>query len=45
MGAWYWHFVDGVWILLFIWVYVWGNIQFTEEELVKLYDLFINSRS
>lgn len=45
LGAWYWHFVDGVWILLFIWVYVWGNIQFTEEELIKLYELFINSRS
>lgn len=44
LGAWYWHFVDGVWILLFIWVYVWGNIQFTEEELIKLYEIFKNSK-
>lgn len=24
-AAWYWHFVDVVWIFLFIWVYWWGN--------------------
>lgn len=24
-AVWYWHFVDVVWILLFIFVYVWGN--------------------
>ncbi len=25
-ASWYWHFVDVVWIFLFITVYVWGNI-------------------
>jgi cytochrome c oxidase subunit 3 len=24
-AAWYWHFVDVVWLFLFIWVYVWGG--------------------
>ncbi|OAN49592.1 cytochrome B562 [Paramagnetospirillum marisnigri] len=24
-AAWYWHFVDAVWIFLFVWVYWWGN--------------------
>lgn len=23
-ACWYWHFVDIVWIFLFIWVYIWG---------------------
>ena len=23
-AAWYWHFVDVVWLFLFIWIYVWG---------------------
>jgi len=24
-AAWYWHFVDAVWVFLFVWVYWWGN--------------------
>jgi len=24
-AAWYWHFVDVVWLFLFIWVYWWGS--------------------
>ena len=24
-AAWYWHFVDVVWIFLFIWIYWWGS--------------------
>ena len=24
IAAWYWHFVDVVWLFLYIWVYVWG---------------------
>jgi cytochrome c oxidase subunit 3 len=24
-AIWYWHFVDGVWILLFLSIYCWGN--------------------
>ncbi|OAN55702.1 cytochrome c oxidase subunit 3 [Magnetospirillum moscoviense] len=24
-AAWYWHFVDVVWLFLFVWVYWWGN--------------------
>ncbi len=24
-AEWYWHFVDVVWIFLFIWVYIWGG--------------------
>ena len=24
IAAWYWHFVDVVWLFLYVWVYVWG---------------------
>jgi cytochrome c oxidase subunit 3 len=24
-AAWYWHFVDVVWLFLFVWVYWWGG--------------------
>lgn len=24
-AAWYWHFVDVVWLFLYIWIYWWGN--------------------
>jgi cytochrome c oxidase subunit 3 len=24
-ASWYWHFVDVVWVFLFIWVYIWGG--------------------
>jgi len=24
VAAWYWHFVDVVWLFLYVWVYVWG---------------------
>ena len=27
MGTWYWHFVDVVWLFLFITVYWWGGIH------------------
>lgn len=26
-AAWYWHFVDVVWILLFVTLYIWGNYR------------------
>ena len=29
-AAWYWHFVDVVWLFLFVWVYWWGgSLSFT----------------
>ncbi|MDP6120987.1 MAG: cytochrome c oxidase subunit 3, partial [Rhodospirillales bacterium] len=24
-AAWYWHFVDVVWLFLFTWIYWWGS--------------------
>jgi cytochrome c oxidase subunit III len=30
-AAWYWHFVDVVWLFLFVAVYVWGNWGFAIE--------------
>jgi cytochrome c oxidase subunit III len=29
-AAWYWHFVDVVWLFLFAFVYVWGSVGATE---------------
>jgi cytochrome c oxidase subunit 3 len=31
-AVWYWHFVDVVWILLYVFVYVWGNSPNTGME-------------
>jgi cytochrome c oxidase subunit 3 len=25
MAIWYWHFVDAIWIVVFLLVYCWGN--------------------
>lgn len=25
LAAWYWHFVDVVWVLVFLWIYLWGT--------------------
>ena len=25
VAAWYWHFVDVVWLFLFVCIYVWGH--------------------
>lgn len=25
-AIWYWHFVDGVWLFLYLWVYCWGSL-------------------
>lgn len=31
-ASWYWHFVDVVWILLFLSVYIWGNFMPLENK-------------
>ena len=32
-AAWYWHFVDVVWLFLFVWVYWWGgSLHFTDHR-------------
>ena len=30
-AAWYWHFVDVVWLFLFIWVYWWGGFGYVHS--------------
>lgn len=32
VSIWYWHFVDVVWIFLFIFIYWWGNSSFVSYE-------------
>lgn len=39
LAAWYWHFVDVVWVLVFLWIYLWGTWIppfFTEEFIENL---------
>lgn len=36
-AVWYWHFVDIVWIFLFISVYIWGNTPSTGFENLQLF--------
>src|SRR5689334_1069429 len=31
-AAWYWHFVDVVWLFLFCWVYWWGSYGYVWAE-------------
>jgi cytochrome c oxidase subunit 3 len=34
-AAWYWHFVDVVWLFLFVWVYWWGgSLQFVTTPVI-----------
>ena len=39
MSIWYWHFVDVVWIFLFLMLYWWGN-EFDSEFFEKRYVTF-----
>jgi heme/copper-type cytochrome/quinol oxidase subunit 3 len=48
-AAWYWHFVDVVWLFLFICIYFWGNKMYfaplTPEDLLRLRQLHNSNRS
>jgi len=44
-AAWYWHFVDIVWILLFIIVYMWGGGLGIDVDLNALREFTINTLS
>ena len=38
-AAWYWHFVDVVWLFLFVWVYWWGgSLHFTTTLVGRVSD-------
>jgi heme/copper-type cytochrome/quinol oxidase subunit 3 len=37
-SIWYWHFVDAIWIFLFIIVYAWGNWSVNTD----FYNIFFN---
>lgn len=41
VSAWYWHFVDVVWIFLFIFVYWWGNVS---VDLNLIFESLIDSK-
>jgi cytochrome c oxidase subunit 3 len=38
-AIWYWHFVDGVWIFLYITIYIWGNwtIELYNSHIYLIY--------
>lgn len=43
LAAWYWHFVDVVWVVVFLWIYLWGtyvpyyfSIQFIENLITGI---------
>lgn len=42
LAAWYWHFVDVVWVLVFLWVYLWGSwvpYYFLESFVENLFNI------
>lgn len=36
-AAWYWHFVDVVWLILFLFVYGWGGSPISLHKMVKIF--------
>jgi len=34
-AAWYWHFVDVVWLFLFVLIYCWGGLEADVQDLVE----------
>jgi len=42
MAAWYWHFVDVVWLFLYIVVYCWGqwDIPLAQSQLIEEYPIY-----
>jgi hypothetical protein len=38
-AAWYWHFVDVVWLLLFLVFYIWGSIG--RQNYILTYSYFL----
>ena len=38
MAIWYWHFVDVVWILVFLVIYWWGNSNATVPVPFEIFD-------
>ena len=38
-AAWYWHFVDVVWLALFIIIYWWGNLYNQKQEAMQIANL------
>lgn len=45
LAAWYWHFVDIVWIAVFSWVYIWGTWVSDKPEIDFLKNFFQLSTS
>ena len=37
-AAWYWHFVDVVWLFLYIWIYIWGSKFFKKLKIYKIWN-------
>lgn len=37
LAAWYWHFVDVIWVVVFLWIYLWGTWipQYFDIEFVE----------
>lgn len=42
-SAWYWHFVDVVWIFLFIFVYWWGNTLIFENSIELTQNIILSN--
>lgn len=36
-ASWYWHFVDVVWIFLYIFIYYWGSGRLVDESVIAKY--------
>lgn len=44
LAGWYWHFVDFVWVLVYIFIYVWGTYTY-EEQTLQIIENFFNSEN
>lgn len=41
LAAWYWHFVDVVWLIVFVWIYLWGT--WIPKELDVIFQMGFSS--
>ena len=44
LAAWYWHFVDVVWLFLFICVYWWGCLLYFTDSCSRLHEMIVSFR-
>lgn len=43
-AIWYWHFVDVVWLFLFVSIYMWGNDSYAVAKKKSIFSFFVETK-